>query len=122
MERQLAFRQARREYRRKSLAKYGGQLVISEGFEDRTRWLRIAAVVLLQTYIKSLKAAEASSPRPPAYLRADWQMPTEREFEERVANLQLRMPEVEAAIIEESLRTYRGHAGYAASALLSHQP
>ena len=99
----------------------GALVSLSEGTEDRTRWVRIAACVLLQTYVRALHAADSVSPRPPAYLRGDWRPPSPSDMEERARNLHRRFPDLPRSAIGESLRKHDGHAGYAAAALARRQ-
>ena len=93
---------------------------IPEEHEDRAKWIGIAAVLLLQTYVRATRAASTACERPPAFLRADWEPPGPKEEEERVRNLQRRFPQLSRNAIVESLGEFRGHAGYAAVALARH--
>ena len=71
----------------------------------------------MQAYVRLIRAGSAENPRPPAYMRDDWVMPTSREFDERVTNLAIRFPGLRLGDIGSELRIYRGHAGHAAAAI-----
>lgn len=107
-----------RKLRRSSRSRSGASSLdaLGEDFEDRAKWMRIAAA-LVQSYFRARRAADKTSDRPPAYLRPDWVLPTQKEHDERVTNLAKRFPEVRLGELGSELREYRGHAGYAATAL-----
>lgn len=115
VERQLAFRKARADGRKKAQARMSLQMAVAEGFEDRSRWLRIAAVVLLQTYVRLVKADK----RAPSYLRDDWSEPDATEFERRCSVLEQRFPQEQSSSIASALRDCHGHGGYAAAMLVA---
>ena len=116
IERQLEFRRARAADRRRNQRR--SMDILSEALEDRGKWVRIAALALLQTFVRLRKAA--NSQRPASYLRADWRLPSSDEFEERSANLASRFASMDHDTIAAVLREHRGHAGYAAAALAQH--
>lgn len=88
-----------------------------EGHEDRTKWLRVAACLLLQMSVRVLLRA---SNRKPSYLREDWIVPSTDEFELRCKNIMGRLPQGSFAeeIVYDMLHECRGHAGHVVSNLL----
>ena len=117
VKKQLEFRKLRKTSRSKG--ERTKLTAVGEGHEDRARWMRIAACMLLQTYVRALRAADEGAPRAPAYQRAGWCPPSASEFEERVQNLKQRFPELDIGDeISTVLDFHGGHGGYAASALL----
>ena len=118
---QQEFRRVRTISRARNLSRSSSLDILPEGNEDRTRWLRIAACTLLQTYVRALRAADDDCPRPPAYMREDYSPPDEEELERRISNLKTRFPDVPRDELLTELNARHGHAGYAAAALLRKQ-
>ena len=84
---------------------------VTEGDEDRSRWLRLAACMLVQVTVRLLTE---SSGRQPSYARAGWIVPNDAELDRRRSNVLNRFPPGAVALedVNRLLTSYRGHAGY----------
>ena len=117
--RQLEFRRSRSRDRQRRLELSSSLEFVGEDVEEtRTFWLRLSAIVLIQTVIRWRGAASSAKQRTPVFLRVDYEGPDEAEFNRRVTTLKRRFPPVVTeAKIAVALRDCVGHAGYAAHQL-----
>mmetsp|Transcript_5799 Transcript_5799/g.15064 ORF Transcript_5799/g.15064 Transcript_5799/m.15064 type:complete len:131 (-) Transcript_5799:175-567(-) len=110
VKRQLEFRKLRMAQRSAQTKATNRLPLVGEGFEDRSRWLRLTATILLQTYVRVLRAADGT----PAYRRPEYKTPDAAAFEERLTNLRQRFPEgVDEEVLATALTDCAGHGGYA---------
>lgn len=91
--------------------------LVAEGDEDRTKWLRLAAAILVQMSIRRISHGSMAAARTRPYLRDDWVEPTAEERSKRCTNVMKRFPMVPEETVQDLMLRCRGHAGYVVAAL-----
>lgn len=120
VKRQLQFRRAKRAQAEKQRKLLGAMLIVQEDDEDRSRWLRLAACMVLQMSVRVIARRE-SGPRTPTYLRSNWAAPGGEEMTRRLTNILERFPDASFEETKAMLLECRGHAGYVVDALQKRQ-
>ena len=109
--RQLEFRAARRASR--SSSRRAVLAEVAEDGEERSAWLRTAALLVLQFAIR-----RCTAPNTPSYLRNGYVPPAADEWARRRSNLRARFPRVADDRIDSLLSECKGHGGHVAAVLL----
>lgn len=121
VKRQLQFRRERKALAEKQKKLLGAMMYVAEDDENRSRWIRLTAVMVLQLYVRFLQRQESGSSPTPLYKKKQWTVPDTTELARRHQILKERFPLEQPDSLLELLVECRGHGGYAAAAVLERQ-